>query len=225
MSGCCFHPIASSFRPSCSASRSNCRNRWPRHPRDTLRRALGLLAEAGWKPSDTACSTAPGNRRFEILLVNSRLERILQPYVENLARIGIQANLRTVDGAQYKQRLDHYDYDMILMTLVQSLSPDRAAPVLPFQPGGRQGRTHHAGVANPIVDDLIGKLLAAQTRDEQVAAARAIDRVLLWNHYTIPNWFISNHRLAYRNRFAHVTTPPYTLGLRAWWLKSLEKSK
>ena len=67
----------------------------------------------------------------------------------------------------------------------------------------------------PIVDDLIGKLLAAQTRDEQVAAARAIDRVLLWNHYTIPNWFISNHRLAYRNRFAHVTTPPYTLGLRA----------
>ena len=61
--------------------------------------------------------------RFEILLVNPRLERILQPYVENLARIGIQANLRTVDGAQYKQQLDHYDYDMILMTLVQSLSP------------------------------------------------------------------------------------------------------
>jgi len=196
-------------------------------PRDTLRRALGLLAEAGWKPSDAGLLNSAGQPlRFEILLVNPRLERILQPYVENLARIGIQANLRTVDGAQYKQRLDHYDYDMILMTLVQSLSPgiEQRLYFHSSQVDVKGGR-NYAGVANPIVDDLIGKLLAAQTRDEQVAAARAIDRVLLWNHYTIPNWFISNHRLAYRNRFAHVTTPPYTLGLRAWWLKSLEKSK
>ena len=196
-------------------------------PRDTLRRALGLLAEAGWKPSDAGLLNSAGQPlRFEILLVNPRLERILQPYVENLARIGIQANLRTVDGAQYKQRLDHYDYDMILMTLVQSLSPgiEQHLYFHSSQVDVKGGR-NYAGVANPIVDDLIGKLLAAQTRDEQVAAARAIDRVLLWNHYTIPNWFISNHRLAYRNRFAHVTTPPYTLGLRAWWLKSLEKSK
>ncbi len=196
-------------------------------PRETLRHALKLLAEAGWKPSDAGLLNSAGQPlRFEILLVNPRLERILQPYVENLARIGIQANLRTVDSAQYKQRLDHYDYDMILMTLAQSLSPG-IEQYLYFHSSqvDVKGGRNYAGIANPIVDDLIDKLLAAQTRDEQVAAARAIDRVLLWNHYTIPNWFISNHRLAYRNRFAHVTTPPYTLGLRAWWLKSLEKSK
>ncbi len=196
-------------------------------PRETLRHALKLLAEAGWKASDAGLLNSAGQPlRFEILLVNPRLERILQPYVENLARIGIQANLRTVDSAQYKQRLDHYDYDMILMTLAQSLSPG-IEQYLYFHSSqvDVKGGRNYAGIANPIVDDLIDKLLAAQTRDEQVAAARAIDRVLLWNHYTIPNWFISNHRLAYRNRFAHVTSPPYTLGLRAWWLKSLEKSK
>ncbi len=196
-------------------------------PRETLRHALKLLADAGWKASDAGLLNSAGQPlSFEILLVNPRLERILQPYVENLARIGIQANLRTVDSAQYKQRLDHYDYDMILMTLAQSLSPG-IEQYLYFHSSqvDVKGGRNYAGIANPIVDDLIDKLLAAQTRDEQVAAARAIDRVLLWNHYTIPNWFISNHRLAYRNRFAHVTTPPYTLGLRAWWLKSLEKTK
>lgn len=194
-------------------------------PRDTLRRALALLAEAGWKPSGERLRNSSGQPfAFEILLVNPRLERILQPYVSNLARIGIQAHLRTVDSAQYKQRLDQYDFDMILTTLSQSLSPglEQRLYFHSSQVNVKGGR-NYAGIANPIVDDLLDKLLAAQTRDEQVAAARAIDRVLLWNHYVIPNWYISYHRLAYRNRFAHVTTPPYTLGLRAWWLRNQEK--
>jgi len=194
-------------------------------PRATLRRAFGLLSEAGWVFSDNGLSDKNGRPlRFEILLVNPRLERILQPYVENLARIGIIANLRTVDSAQYKQRLDQYDYDMILATLGQSLSPglEQWLYFHSSQVDVKGGR-NYAGIANPIVDELLGKLLTAQTRDEQVAASRAIDRVLLWNHYTIPNWYIGDHRLAYRNRFAHVSTPPYTLGLHAWWLKDLEK--
>ncbi|MDT4872396.1 hypothetical protein FQZ97_1075760 [compost metagenome] len=76
-----------------------------------------------------------------------------------------------------------------------------------------------------MVDALLDKLLSAQTRDEQIAATRALDRVLLWQHYSIPNWYINYHRLAYRNRFAFVTTPPYTLGLRTWWLKSTENAR
>lgn len=166
-----------------------------------------------------------GPLTFEILLVNPGLERILQPYAENLARIGIEARLRTVDRAQYKHRLDHYDFDMILMTLPQSLSPglEQWLYFHSSQVDVKGGR-NYPGVENPIVDALLTKLLAAQTRDEQVAAARAIDRVLLWNHYIIPNWYIDHHRLAYRNRFAHITTPPFTLGLRAWWLKNEEKA-
>jgi microcin C transport system substrate-binding protein len=196
-------------------------------PRDTLRKALGLLAEAGWKPSGQHLVNAKGEPlRFEILLVNPNLERILQPYTENLASIGIQADLRTVDRAQYKQRLDQFDYDMILMTLAQSLSPGLEQWLyFHSSQAGLKGGKNYAGVRHPVVDALLDKLLAAQTREEQVAATRALDRVLLWQHYAIPNWYINHHRLAYRNRFAFVTTPPYTLGLRAWWLKPSETAR
>jgi len=76
-----------------------------------------------------------------------------------------------------------------------------------------------------VVDHLLDTLLAARTRDDQVAAARALDRVLSWQHYMIPNWYLDNHRLAYRNRFGFVTTPPYTLGLNSWWIKTSEKAQ
>ncbi len=93
-------------------------------PRDTLRKALKLLAYAGWTLSDKGLLNADKQPlRFEILLVNPNLERILQPYIEDLRRLGIDAGLRTVDRAQYKQRLDRFDFDMILMTLQQTLSP------------------------------------------------------------------------------------------------------
>lgn len=196
-------------------------------PRETLRRALGLLAEAGWKPVGQELRNARGQRlEFEIMLVNPSLERILQPYTANLASIGIQANLRTVDRAQYKQRLDQFDYDMILLTLPQTLSPglEQSLYFHSSQVNVKGGK-NYAGINDPVVDEMIDKLLSAQTRDEQIAATRALDRVLLWQYYSIPNWYINYHRLAYRNRFAFVTTPPYTLGLRTWWLKPTENAR
>ncbi|TBV10161.1 extracellular solute-binding protein [Phytopseudomonas dryadis] len=193
-------------------------------PRETLRRALGLLAEAGWKPSGQRLLNDKGQAlRFEILLVNPNLERILQPFTENLASIGIQARLRTVDRAQYKQRLDQFDFDMILLTLPQTLSPGLEQSLyFHSSQASVKGGKNYAGINDPIVDALLDKLLSAQTRDQQVAATRALDRVMLWQYYTIPNWYIDYHRLAYRNRFAFVATPPYTLGLRTWWLKPTE---
>ncbi|WXL27578.1 extracellular solute-binding protein [Ectopseudomonas mendocina] len=196
-------------------------------PRENLRKALSLLAEAGWKPSGQRLLNSKGQPfRFEILLVNPNLERILQSYTRNLASIGIQVSLRTVDRAQYKQRLDQYDFDMILTTLAQTLSPgiEQSLYFHSSQATVKGGR-NYAGVAHPVVDAMIEKLLSAQSRDQQVAATKALDRVLLWQHYSIPNWYIDYHRLAYRNRFAFVTTPPYTLGLRSWWLKSMEKAE
>lgn len=196
-------------------------------PREALRRALGLLGDAGWKLSGQRLLNTRGEPlRFEILLVNPNLERILQPYAENLAGIGIDVTLRTVDRAQYKQRLDHFDYDMILMTLPQSLSPGLEQSLY-FHSSqvGVKGSKNYAGVADPVVDALLERLLGARSRDEQVAAGRALDRTLLWQHYSIPNWYLNYHRLAYRNRFAFVTTPPYTLGLRAWWQKPTENPR
>ncbi|MCL7462016.1 extracellular solute-binding protein [Pseudomonas sp. NW5] len=196
-------------------------------PRETLRRALELLAQAGWKPSGNQLVNGHGQPlRFEILLVNPSLERILQPYRDNLRRLGIQASLRTVDRAQYKQRIDSFDFDMVLMTLPQTLSPGLEQwQYFHSSQSGVRGSRNYAGVRHPVVDDLLDKLLAAQTRDQQIAAARALDRVLLSQHYSIPNWYSDYHRVAWRNRFAHVTTPPYTLGLRAWWLTPSETSR
>ncbi len=196
-------------------------------PRETMRRALGLLAEAGWKPSGQRLLNTKGQSlQFEILLVNPNLERILQPFTENLASIGIQANLRTVDRAQYKQRLDQFDFDMILLTLPQTLSPGLEQSLyFHSSQANVKGGKNYAGIHDPVVDALLEKLLSAHSRDEQVAATRALDRVMLWQYYTIPNWYIDYHRLAYRNRFAFVATPPYTLGLRTWWLKPTETTQ
>ncbi|MFJ4496705.1 extracellular solute-binding protein [Pseudomonas atacamensis] len=196
-------------------------------PRETMRKALALLAEAGWKLHGQRLQDKDGQPlRFELLLVNPSLERLYQPYIENLNSIGIDARLRTVDRAQYKQRLDQFDFDMISMTLGQTLSPGLEQwQYFHSSQVNVKGSKNYAGIANPVVDHLLEQLLAARTRDEQVAAGKALDRVLLWQHYSIPNWYLNYHRLAYRNRLAFVTTPPYSLGLSAWWLKSSEKDR
>ncbi|WP_459205337.1 extracellular solute-binding protein [Pseudomonas sp. MLB6B] len=192
--------------------------------RQTLRQALALFAKAGYTLDGQRLVDAKGEPlRLEILLVNPNLERIFQPYVENLRRIGIAAGLRTVDRAQYKQRLDQFDFDMILMTLGQTLSPGLEQwQYFHSSQASIKGSKNYAGINDPVVDNLLDTLLAAQNRDDQIAAAKALDRVLSWHYYMIPNWYLDNHRLAYRNRFAFVTTPPYTLGLNSWWLKHPE---
>ncbi len=193
-------------------------------PRDTLRQAMQLLNQAGWQLQGNRLVDAKGNPfSFEILLVNPGLERILQPYRQNLRSIGIETRMRTVDRAQYKQRLDRFDFDMALLTLPQTLSPGLEQwSYFHSSQAAIKGGKNYAGIRHPVVDQLLEKLLAAQSREQQIAATRALDRVLLWQHYVIPNWYSSNHRLAYRSKFAFVTTPPYTLGLRAWWLKAPE---
>lgn len=193
-------------------------------PRDALRTAMLLLAEAGWVYRDGQWRNRLGQPlQVELLLVNPSLERILEPYVENLARMGINAQLRTVDRAQYKQRLDQFDFDMVLMTLPQTLSPGLEQwQYFHSSQVGIKGSKNYAGIANPVVDRLLEQLLAAHSREDQVAAARALDRVLLWQHYMIPNWYLAYHRLAYRNRFAFLPTPPYALALNTWWLKPVE---
>lgn len=193
-------------------------------PRDTLRQAMQLLNKAGWHLQGNRLVDARGNPfSFEILLVNPGLERILQPYRQNLRSIGIETRMRTVDRAQYKQRLDRFDFDMALLTLPQTLSPGLEQwSYFHSSQASVKGGKNYAGIRHPVVDQLLEKLLAAQNREQQIAATRALDSVLLWQHYVIPNWYSSNHRLAYRSKFAYVTTPPYTLGLRAWWLKAPE---
>lgn len=189
-------------------------------PRDTLRQAVELFAEAGWSLQNGRLQNAEGRPlTFEVLLVNPSLERILLPWSTNLARLGIDLRIRTVDRAQYKARLDQFDFDMILTTLPQTLSPGYEQHVY-FHSSQRdvKGSRNYAGIANPIVDELLDTLLTANTRTKQIAAAKAIDRVLLWEHYTIPNWYINYHRIAHRSTLRSLPTPPYSLSIRSWWI-------
>ncbi len=187
--------------------------------RDSLRRAVELFEQAGWTLRNGRLQNADGDQLiFEVLLVNPSLERIIQPYRTNLARLGIDMRIRTVDRAQYKSRLDQFDYDMILATLPQSLSPGLEQHGY-FHSSQRnvKGSRNYAGIDNPVVDDLIEKLLGAGNRDQQIAAAKAVDRVLLWEHYTIPNWYIDYHRIAHREWLKSTAPPPYSLAIRTWW--------
>lgn len=193
-------------------------------PRERLRKALGLLAQAGWKTTNNGLKNKQGQTlSLEILLVNPSLERILQAYVNTLNEIGIAARMRTVDRAQYKQRLDQFDFDLTLLTLPQTLSPGLEQwQYFHSSQAMVKGSKNYAGINSPVIDDLLEHLLNAKTYREQRTAARALDRALLWQYYSIPNWYISHHRIAYQNRFEFVRIPPYTLGLRAWWLKPSE---
>ena len=189
-------------------------------PRNALREAVQLLDNAGWTLHNGRLMNADGKQLiFEVLLVNPSLERIMQPYRSNLARLGIDMRIRTVDRAQYKARLDQFDYDMILATLPQGLSPGLEQHGY-FHSSQRdvKGGRNYAGIANPVVDDLVEHLLAATNRDEQIAAAKALDRVLLWEHYTIPNWYIDYHRIAHRAWLKSPEAPPFSLAIRSWWM-------
>jgi microcin C transport system substrate-binding protein len=189
--------------------------------RANLRNALELLREAGWAVQDGKLRDASGRPfTFEILLVSPAFERIAGPFVQNLQRLGIEARVRTVDTAQYQNRIDDFDFDMTVATWGQSLSPGNEQRDFWSTPAaGTPGSRNLAGIKDPVVDALIDKIIQAPTREDLVAATRALDRVLLWGHYVIPHWHIQVERVAYWNKFAHPEiTPRFGLDLFAWWI-------
>lgn len=189
-------------------------------PRQLQRKAVELFAEAGLVFKKGGMRDERGRQlTFEVLLVNPSLERIMQPYRANLARLGVDMTIRTVDRAQYRARLDQFDYDMIFATLAQGLSPGMEQHAY-FHSSQRdvRGSRNYAGIDDPVVDRMIEHLLAASTREQQIAATRALDRVLLWQQYTIPNWYIDYHRIAHRSWLKSAETPPFSLSIRSWWI-------
>ncbi|MEZ5862162.1 MAG: extracellular solute-binding protein [Geminicoccaceae bacterium] len=192
--------------------------------RDNLRTALELLREAGWeidRSTRKLVNSATGQpMRFEILLVDPAFERIVGPMLRNLERLGIDATMRTVDTAQYQNRLDSFDFDMVVTTWGQSMSPgneqrDFWSCAAAATPGSR----NLAGICDPVVDALVDRVIAAESREDLVAATRALDRVLLAGHYVIPHWHSRIIRVAYWDKLAHPDVlPRFGLDLDAWWV-------
>jgi microcin C transport system substrate-binding protein len=192
--------------------------------RANLRRARDLLTEAGWKLKDGVLQNDQGERlEFEIMLVSVQrgFERIIAPFARNLAKLGIQLRYRTVDSALYQRRTDTFDFDMIVESFGQSQSPgNELISLWHSSTADQEGANNVMGLKNPVVDALIQKVIYAPDRKQLVTAAHALDRVLLYGEYVVPNWFIATHRIAYWNRFDMPVRLPLYYGAESWMLST-----
>jgi microcin C transport system substrate-binding protein len=200
-------------------------NNTPQDRRKNLREAQALLAEAGWKSETSGNSRVLKNAKGEtfnldFLLYSPAFERIALPYKEQLQLIGFDVNIRTVDLSQYERRTEDFDYDIIVGSWGQSLSPgNEQRDFFGSAFVDKKGSRNSSGVKDPAVDAIIDQLIAAKDRKTLVAACRALDRALMWNHYVVPMWFVAGERLAYWKRVAHPEPlPGYGLGYpNIWW--------
>jgi microcin C transport system substrate-binding protein len=190
--------------------------------RQNLRKALQLLRDAGWEIKNGALTDPKTGRpvEFEFLLVQSAFERVVAPFIDNLRRLGIRGRIRVVDSAQYVNRLRQYDFDMIIGSWPESESPgNEQRDFWSSAAAERPGTRNYVGIKNPVIDELIEKVIAARTREELVVATKCLDRVLLWNHYVVPNWHIRTDRIAYWNKFGRPDKKPkYGVGFDSWWV-------
>lgn len=193
-----------------------------REMRDNLREALSLLGEAGWEARQGRLVNAETGEPFavEFLLQSPAMERVVLPYMQTLERIGMEVSVRVVDSSQYQERTNNFDFDIIVDSFPQSESPgNEQRDFWGSRAAGTPGSRNTVGIQNPAVDELIDKIIFAKDRDELVAATRALDRVLLWNHYVVPQWFSPAVRIAYWDKFAHPEPPPdRAIGFtQVWW--------
>ena len=200
-------------------------NKTPQDRRKNLRAAQGLLAEAGWKAETSGNKQVLKNAKgetfaFTITLDSEAFQRVALPYVEQLALLGINANVRLVDAAQNERIEAEFDYDMIVGTWGQSLSPgNEQREFFGSEFADQKKSRNQVGIKNPAIDALIDKIVSAPDRASLITACRAMDRVLMWNHYVVPMWFKAADWIAYWKRVKHPgKMPGYSPGYPdIWW--------
>ena len=202
--------------------------------RDGLRKAIRLLMAAGWTFKGEKLVNAKTGEpfEFEILLNEPIYERIVLPFAQNLARMGITARVRTVDTAQYQRRMDTFDYDMTVVLLPQSLSPgNEQRDFFGSRAANEHGSQNVIGIKSPVIDELIEELINSPDRASLVAHTRALDRVLQYGYYVIPQFHLGAFWVAYWEKFRRPEiSPKYAVGFDTWWVdpgaeKSVEAKK
>ncbi|MFA7386589.1 MAG: extracellular solute-binding protein [Thiohalobacteraceae bacterium] len=190
--------------------------------RRNLLAAKTLLEEAGWQVRDGRLRNAAGEAfTIEVILAQKGFERILAPYAHNLRKLGIELNYRTVDVSLYIQRRTSFNFDMMVASFPQSQSPgNEQFGMWHSTTADQEGSNNLAGIKDPVVDALVEKLVYAEDREALITAARALDRVLLYGEYVVPNWYIATHRVAYWDRFGHPETLPLYYAAETWVLES-----
>ena len=201
----------------------------PQKVRNNLREAVALLRDAGYEIRDTKLVHAKTGEPFsvEFLAEDPTTERILLFFKPSLERLGMDVAVRTVDSAQYENRLRQFDFDIIVANWGESLSPgNEQRGYWGSQAADQPGSRNLVGIKNPAVDELINRVIFSKDRAELVAATHALDRVLLWNFYVVPQWTSSVVRTARWDRFGRPTTlPKYGLsGFPTIWWWDAEKA-
>jgi microcin C transport system substrate-binding protein len=197
-------------------------NATPTDVRNNARQAVKLLQDAGWEVKNGALTDVKTGETMsvEFLLVQESMMRVISPYIQSLERLGVKSTVRVIDTPQYQRRTDEFDFDATIDMFAQSESPgNEQRDYWGVAAADRSGSRNSIGIKNPAVDKLIDKIIFAVDREELVAASRALDRVLLWNHYVVPQYYAPNERFAYWNRYSHPQTlPSRAIGFPTiWW--------
>jgi microcin C transport system substrate-binding protein len=190
--------------------------------RGPLRTAKKILSEAGYKVVDGKLIDPETGEpvTIEFLMYDPNSLRITGPFIKNLKKLGIDASSRVVDTAQFTERMRNYDFDITTAGFAQSISPgNEQREFWGSAAGKRPGSRNVMGIDNPVIDALIENLIAASTYEELIPAVRALDRVLTWSFYVIPQFHASYDRVAYWNKFGHTDVDP-TQGpdILSWWV-------
>ncbi|WP_227286831.1 extracellular solute-binding protein [Boseongicola sp. H5] len=189
--------------------------------RRQARRASALLEEAGWLIGDDGLARNAAGQTLDVEFLNSGplFDRVINPYVENLRAIGIKARLTRVDSAQMTQRERDYDFDIIIDHLPMGYEPGSGLRQYFGSQSANDSVFNAAGLADPAVDALIEHVVSSETQEELNVAVAALDRVLRWERFRVPQWFNNTHWVAYYDIYRYPEPlPPYALGfLDFWW--------
>ncbi|MGH6763245.1 MAG: extracellular solute-binding protein [Phyllobacterium sp.] len=200
----------------------------PQATRANLRQALQLFKEAGYTLKNNQLVNEKTGEPFtiEFLGDDPTDERIFNPFVESLRRVGIRATIRIVDNTQYVARVNDFDYDVISNILAQSQSPgNEQREMWTSTSADLKGSRNYSGIKNPAIDKLVDRVIFAKDREDLVAATHALDRVLLWNHYVVPQWYDTKINIAYWNKFGMPERQPEYSGIDSfsWWVDPVKE--
>jgi len=202
------------------------------HPlelRERLRMALDLLRDAGYEVEDGRLINPQSGEplTLEVLLYDSGLERVVQPMLRNMARLGVQTSIRIVDINQYLNRLRNFDYDMVISQFPQSNNPGNEQRDYWTSASADQPQSRNLmGLKHPAVDSLVDQLIAADNREQLNTITHALDRVLRWGFYVIPHYHSGETRIAVWDKFEYPEPfPRYAMDLDAWWVDTQREAE
>jgi microcin C transport system substrate-binding protein len=194
----------------------------PASLRQNLRQAIKLLNEAGWKYKEGALRNNKGEPfTINLILAQKAFERIAASYARNLEKLGITLEYRTVDFALYKRRVETRKFDMIVTSYPQEQTPGiELKSRWHSSVTDVDGSSNYPGISHPAVDGLLEQIGNTQDRSKIINLTRALDRVLLYEFYLVPHWFISSHRIAYWDKFERPKNLPFYFGAESWMLST-----